>query len=65
VNEVQMLFGSAKMQVYSTFKSRPVEYAIYETKPGQSFARFTFIDGILTEFVDSGNTPLRQVLDGR
>jgi hypothetical protein len=62
---VQALFGAPKMHVDYTFKGRPAEYAIYETSPGKSFGRFTFIDGVLTEFADGGNTPLTQVLDGR
>jgi hypothetical protein len=62
---VQALFGAPKMHVDYTFKGRPAEYAIYETSPGKSFGRFTFIDGVLTKFADGGNTPLTQVLDGR
>jgi hypothetical protein len=46
-------------------KGRLAEYAIYETGPGKSFGRFTFIDGIPIEFADGGKTPLSRVLDGR
>jgi hypothetical protein len=61
-SEVQELLGAPKLHVDYTFKGRPAEYAIYETSPGQSFGRFTFIDGVLTEFVDGGATPLNQIL---
>jgi hypothetical protein len=64
-DELRALFGPPKHQVSYTFKGRPAEYAIYETSPGKSFGRFTFVDGVLTEFADGGNTPLSQVLDGR
>ena len=64
-SELQAQLGSPKLQVGYTFKGRHAEQAIYETKPGKSFGRFTFIDAVLTEFADGGNTPLSQVLDGR
>jgi hypothetical protein len=61
-SEVQQLLGAPKLHVDYTFKGRPAEYAIYETSPGKSFGRFTFIDGVLTEFADGGATPLSQIL---
>jgi hypothetical protein len=64
-SELQALFGAPKHQVSYTFKGRPATYAIYETSPGRSFGRFTFIGGVLTEFADGGTTPLNQILDGR
>lgn len=64
-SELQALFGAPKLHVDYKFKGRPAAYAIYETSPGKSFGRFTFIDGVLTEFADGGKTPLSQVLDGR
>jgi hypothetical protein len=64
-SELRAQLGSPKLQVGYTFKGRHAEYTIYETNPGKSFGRFIFIDGVLTEFADGGNTPLRQVLDGR
>jgi hypothetical protein len=63
--EMQALFGAPELRVDYTFKGRPAAYAIYETNPGKSFGRFTFIAGILTDFADGGTTPLSQVLDGR
>jgi hypothetical protein len=63
--EMQALFGAPKLHVDYTFRGRPVTYAIYETDPGKSFGRYTFVDGILTDFADGGTTPLSQVLDGR
>jgi hypothetical protein len=64
-SELRALFGAPKHQVSYTFKERPATYAIYETSPGRSFGRFTFIGGVLTEFADGGTTPLNQILDGR
>jgi hypothetical protein len=64
-SELRALFGAPKLRVDYKFKGRPAEYAIYEMSPGKSFGRFTFIDGVLTEFADGGETPLSQVLDGR
>jgi hypothetical protein len=64
-SELRAQLGAPKLEVGYPFKGRHAEYAIYETNPDRSFGRFTFIDGVLTEFADSGNTPLRQVLDGR
>jgi hypothetical protein len=64
-SELEALFGIPKLHVDYKFKGRPAEYAIYETSPGESFGRFTFIDGVLTEFADGGKTGLSQVLDGR
>jgi hypothetical protein len=64
-SELRALFGPPKLQVGYTFKGHPAEYAIYETSPGKSFGRFTFVDGVLTEFADGGTSPLSQVLDGR
>jgi outer membrane protein assembly factor BamE (lipoprotein component of BamABCDE complex) len=64
-SELRAQLGSPKLQVGYTFKGRHAEYTIYETKPGKSFGRFIFIDGVLTDFADGGHTPLRQVLDGR
>jgi outer membrane protein assembly factor BamE (lipoprotein component of BamABCDE complex) len=57
------LFGSPKHQVNYTFKGRPATYAIHDIGPGK-FARFTFIDGVLTEFAEGGTAPLNQVLEG-
>jgi hypothetical protein len=37
---------------------------IFETSLGKSFARFTFIENVLTEFADGGATSLSLVLDG-
>jgi len=64
-SELRALFGTPELRVSYTFKGHPAAYAIYETNPGKSFGRFTFVDGVLTEFADGGTTPLRQVLDGR
>jgi hypothetical protein len=64
-SELRAQFGAPKLQVAYTFRGRPAEYPIHETNPDKSFGRFTFIDGILTEFADGGNVPLNQVLDGR
>jgi hypothetical protein len=64
-SELRALFGPPKLQIGYTFKGHPAEYAIYETSPGKSFCRFTFVDGVLTEFADGGTAPLSQVLDGR
>jgi hypothetical protein len=64
-SELQALFGTPKLHVDYKFKGRPAEYAIYEMSPGQSFGRFTFIDGVLTEFAGGGKTGVSEVLDGR
>jgi hypothetical protein len=64
-SELRARLGSPKLQVGYSFRGRPAEYAIYETNAGRSFDRFTFVDGILTEFADGGDVPLNQVLDGR
>jgi hypothetical protein len=64
-SELQALFGAPKLHVDYKFKGRPAEYAIYEMSPGQSFGRFTFIDGVLTEFAGGGKTGVSGVLDGR
>jgi len=64
-SELRAQLGTPKLQVGYTFRGRQAEYTIYETNPGKSFGRFIFIDGVLIEFADGGNTPLRQVLDGR
>jgi hypothetical protein len=64
-SELQALFGAPKLHVDYTFKGRPAGHAIYETMPGKSFGRFTYIDGVLTEFADGEKTPLSQILDGR
>jgi hypothetical protein len=63
-SELQALFGTPKLHVDYRFKGRPAEYAIYEMSPGQSFGRFTFIDGVLTEFAGGGKR-VSEVLDGR
>jgi hypothetical protein len=62
--EVQALFGAPKLLVHSTFKGRPVEYAIYQNDPSGAFGSFTFIDSILTEFASGGRMPLSQILNG-
>src|SRR5215469_1619817 len=64
-DDVQALYGAPKLHVHYTFKGYPADYAIYETVPGRSFARFTFIDGVLTEFADDGKTPLNEILNAR
>jgi hypothetical protein len=64
-NEVRALYGAPKLHVDYTFKGRRAAYAIYATIPGKSFARFTFVDGVLIEFADGGKTPLEKILDGR
>jgi hypothetical protein len=63
-SELSALFGTPKHEVNYTFKGRPATYALYQTGPGKSFGRFTFIDGVLTEFADGGATPLNQILEG-
>jgi hypothetical protein len=64
-HELRMLLGAPKLRVGYTFKRRPAEYAIDAMSPGKSFGRSNFVDGVLTEFADGGNTPLHQVLEGR
>jgi outer membrane protein assembly factor BamE (lipoprotein component of BamABCDE complex) len=64
MSEVQTLFGVEKMRVDYSFKGKPAAHMIFETSPGKSFARFTFIENVLTEFADGGATPLSLVLDG-
>jgi hypothetical protein len=64
-SELRAQLGAPKLQVGYTFKGRHAERTIYETNSGRSFGRFTFIDGVLTEFADGGNMSLREVLDGR
>lgn len=64
MSEVQTLFGVEKMRVDYSFKGKPAAHMIFETSLGKSFARFTFIENVLTEFADGGATSLSLVLDG-
>jgi hypothetical protein len=64
-SELRAQFGAPKLQIQYTFKGHAAEHAIYETKQGKSFGRFTLIDGVLIDFADGGNTSLNQILDGR
>ena len=64
-SELGAQFGSPKLEVHYTFRGHPAEHAIYETRPGKSFGRFTLIDGVVIDFADGGNTSLNQILDGR
>jgi hypothetical protein len=64
-SELPALFGASKHQVNYTFKGRSATYTVYETDPGKTLGRFTFIDGVLTEFADGGVMPLKQILEGR
>jgi outer membrane protein assembly factor BamE (lipoprotein component of BamABCDE complex) len=50
VAQVRALYGAPQFAVNSTFKGQPAEYAVFETEAAKSFGRFTFIDGVLTEF---------------
>jgi hypothetical protein len=52
--ELRAQFGAPKLQVPYTFKGHSAEHAIYETRPGKSFGRFTLIDGIVVDFADGG-----------
>jgi hypothetical protein len=63
-SELTARFGSPKHQVNYTFKGRQAAYAIYEMGAGNSFGRFTFIDGVLTDFAEGEGTPLDQILEG-
>ena len=62
-NDVNALFGAPTLRVDSAFKGRPVEYAVYDTHRGQSFGRFTFVDGVLVEFAIA-SAPLSQLSAG-
>jgi hypothetical protein len=62
--DVRALFGEPKLSVPSSFKGRPVEYALFETSPDGAFTRFTFIDSTLVEFDHGGRTPLGSILHG-
>jgi hypothetical protein len=64
-SELRAQFGAPKLEVHYTFRGHPAEHAIYETRSGKSFGRFTLIDGIVIDFADGGHTSLTQVLDGR
>jgi hypothetical protein len=64
-HELRAQFGAPKLEVHYTFRGHTAEHAIYEANPGKSFLRFTFIDGVLTDFAGDGKTPLGQILDGR
>jgi hypothetical protein len=64
VRDVEAMFGAPRMSVPYSFKGRPAEYRIHETEPGGSFACFTFVDGVLVEFVDGGRLPLDLILNG-
>jgi hypothetical protein len=61
--DLSAVYGPPKHQVNYTFKGRPATYAIHDMGSGK-FGRFTFIDGVLTEFAEGGTTPLNQVLEG-
>ena len=63
-SEVQALFGAPKTLVNSTFKGRPVAYAVYQTNANGAFGSFTFIDGVLTEFAGGDRMPLSKIFDG-
>jgi outer membrane protein assembly factor BamE (lipoprotein component of BamABCDE complex) len=64
-SELRAQFGAPKMEVRYSFRGHAAEHAIYETRPGKSFGRFTLIDGVLIDFTDGGNASLNQILDGR
>jgi hypothetical protein len=64
-SDLRAQFGTPKLQVPYTFRGHAAKHAIYETSPGKPFGRFTFIDGVLIDFADGGNTSVDQVLDGR
>jgi hypothetical protein len=49
MSEVQTLFGVEKMRVDYSFKGKPAVHMIFETSLGKSFARFTFIENVLTD----------------
>ena len=61
---VKALFGAPKLLVHYSFKGRASQYGLYQTAPDGSFGRFTFVDGVLSEFVDGGRTLLSQILNG-
>ena len=63
--DVRALYDDPKLRVHYSFKGHPADYAIFEAQPGRSFARFTFIDDVLTEFADGGKTPFSELLHGR
>ena len=62
--DVRALFGEPKLSLLSSFKGRPVEYALFETSPDGAFTRFTFVDGTLVEFDHGGSTPLSLIFQG-
>ena len=64
-SELRAQFGAPKLEVHYTFRGHPAERAIYETRPGKSFGRFTLIDGVVIEFAEGGITPLNEIPDGR
>jgi hypothetical protein len=64
VRDVEAMFGAPRMSVPYSFKGQPAEYRIHETEPVGSFACFTFVDGVLVEFLDGGRVPLDLILNG-
>ena len=63
--DVQALYGAVKLRVDYTFNGRPASHVIHETRDGHSFASFTFVDGIVTEFEDIGHLPEDEIFQGR
>src|SRR5262245_66389607 len=51
--QVRALYGAPKVLVNSTFKGQPVEHAVFETRAGKYFGRFTFIGGVLADVATS------------
>jgi hypothetical protein len=64
-SDVKALYGTARLRVDYNVNGQPAQRIIYEIRPEGPAVRFTFVDGILTEFADIGRLPADDIFMGR
>jgi hypothetical protein len=62
--DIRALYGAEKFHVDYAINGQPASHAIVETRAAGSFTRFTFVDGVLTEFEDLGRLPAEMFQGG-
>jgi hypothetical protein len=63
--DVRDLVGALSFRVDYVFNGQPASREVYEGRGNETFAAFTFVDGVTTEFEDLGRMPGDASFQGR
>ena len=64
-DDIEALYGPIKFRVDTIVNGEPVSRIVFQLPNAGTFAGFTFVDGVVTEFEDLGRMPVDPAFQGR